>query len=83
MGVNFGIWEEFSGGIDQKKSTERLFGYLGVACSMVPRRKYYIFWLWVNKGDGGSEVDFHFFIVSDRGECQLTGTFFGMKKYCS
>ena len=28
-------------------------------------------------------VDFHFFIVSDRGICQLPGTLFGMKKYCS
>ena len=28
---------------------------------------------------GGSEVDFHHFIVSDRGECQLPGTFFKMK----
>ena len=27
------------------------------------------------KGAGGSEFDFHFFIVSDRGECQLPGTF--------
>ena len=32
------------------------------------------------KGAGGSEFDFHFFIVSDRGECQLPGTIFGMKK---
>ena len=37
----------------------------------------------VVKGAGGSEVNFHFFIVSKRGECQLPGTFFGMKKYCS
>ena len=35
------------------------------------------------KGAGGSEVDFHFLVVSDRGECQLPGTFYGMKKYCS
>ena len=35
------------------------------------------------KGAGGSEVDFHFFVVSDRGECQLSGTFFRMEKYCS
>ena len=27
-------------------------------------------------------VNFHFFIASDRGECQLTGTFFRMEKYC-
>ena len=31
----------------------------------------------------GSEVNFLFFIVSDEGECQLSGTFFGMKKYYS
>ena len=31
----------------------------------------------------GSEIDFHFLVVSDRGGCQLTGTFYGMKKYCS
>ena len=30
-------------------------------------------------GRGGSKVDFHLFIDSDRGECQLPGTFFGMK----
>ena len=39
------------------------------------------------RGPGGglqeSEVDFDFLIVSDRGECQLPGTFFGLKKYCS
>ena len=35
------------------------------------------------KGAGGSEVDFHFLIVSNRGECQLPGTFFEMKKFCS
>ena len=34
-------------------------------------------------GGGGSEVDFHFSIVSNKGECQLPGTFFGMKKHCS
>ena len=28
-------------------------------------------------------VDFHFIVVSYRGEWQLPGTFFGMKKYCS
>ena len=33
------------------------------------------------KGAGGSEVDFHLFIVSNRGECQLPGTFFEMRKY--
>ena len=33
------------------------------------------------KGAGG--VDFHFLVVSDRGECKLPGTFYGMKKYCS
>ena len=27
------------------------------------------------KGAGGSEVDFHFFVVSDRKECQLSETF--------
>ena len=32
------------------------------------------------KGAGGSEVDFHFFVVSDRRECQLSETFFRMKK---
>ena len=32
---------------------------------------------------GGSEVDFHFFIVSNRRECQLPRTFFEMKKYYS
>ena len=31
------------------------------------------------KGAGGSEIDFHFLVVSDRGECQLSGTFYGMK----
>ena len=32
------------------------------------------------KGAGqGSEVDFHFFVVSDRGECQLSETFFELK----
>ena len=31
---------------------------------------------------GGSEVDFYFLIASDRGECQLPRTFFGMEKYC-
>ena len=35
------------------------------------------------RGQGGSEVDFHFFVLSDIGEWQLPGTFFGMKKYCS
>ena len=35
------------------------------------------------KGAGGSEVDFHVFIVSDREECQLPWTFFGMKIYWS
>ena len=35
------------------------------------------------KGAGGSEVDFHFLIVSNRGACQLPGTFFRMKKSCS
>ena len=34
-------------------------------------------------GPEGSEVDFHFFDVSNRGERQLPGTFFGMEKYCS
>ena len=28
----------------------------------------------------GSEVDFHFYVVPDRGECQLSGTFFRIKK---
>ena len=37
----------------------------------------------VKGAGGGSEVDDHFFIVFNRGECQLPGTFFGMKKYCS
>ena len=37
----------------------------------------------VIKGAGGSEVDFQFLIVSDIGECQLPGTFYGMKKYIS
>ena len=31
------------------------------------------------RGQGGSEVDFHFLIVSDIGACQLPGTFFRMK----
>ena len=33
------------------------------------------------RGGGGpnSEVDFHFLIVSDRGACQLTGNFYGLK----
>ena len=35
------------------------------------------------KGAGGSEVDLHILIVSDRGGCQLPGTFYRMKKYCS
>ena len=35
------------------------------------------------RGPGGSEVDFQFLIVSDRGEYQLPGTFHGMKKYVS
>ena len=35
------------------------------------------------KGTGGSEVDFHYLVVSDRGECQLPGTFNGLKKYFS
>ena len=35
------------------------------------------------RGQGGSEVDFHFLIVSNRGACQLPGTFFRMKKSCS
>ena len=30
---------------------------------------------------GGSEVDFQSFVVSDTGECQLSETFFEMKKY--
>ena len=29
---------------------------------------------------GGSEVVFHLFVVFDRGEWQLPGTFFGIKK---
>ena len=29
-------------------------------------------------GSQGSEVDFEFFIDSDRGECKLPGTFFGL-----
>ena len=37
---------------------------------------------WSFNRAGGSEVDFHFFVVS-RGEWQLPETFFGMKKYCS
>ena len=28
---------------------------------------------------GGSEVDFPFLIVSDRGACQLSGNFYGLK----
>ena len=28
-----------------------------------------------------SEVNFHFFVVSNRGECQLPGTFFERRKY--
>ena len=35
------------------------------------------------QGAGGSKVDFHYFIGSYRGECQLPGTFFEMEKYCS
>ena len=35
------------------------------------------------KGVWGSVVDFHSFVVSYRGEWQLLGTFFGMKRYCS
>ena len=35
------------------------------------------------RGQGASEVDVHFFIVPYRKECQLSETFFGMKKYCS
>ena len=31
------------------------------------------------KRAGGSKVDFHFLVVSDREECQLLGTFYGMK----
>ena len=31
------------------------------------------------RGQGGSEVDFHFFVVSDRGECQLSGFFSELK----
>ena len=43
-----------------------------------------IFWVKIYiksilRGHGGFKVDFHFFVVSDRGECQLSGTFFGMK----
>ena len=34
-------------------------------------------------GGGGSEVDFRILVVSDRGECQLPGTFYGMKNFCS
>ena len=37
------------------------------------------------KGAGGGEykVDFHFFVVSYRGECQLPGTRSGIKNYFS
>ena len=34
-------------------------------------------------GGQGSELDFHFFYFSEIVECQLPGTIFGMKKYCS
>ena len=34
-------------------------------------------------GSEGSEVDFQFLIVSDKEECQLPRTFYGMKKYIS
>ena len=37
----------------------------------------------LKRAPGGSEVDFHFLIVSDRRGCQLPGTFYRMKKYCS
>ena len=36
--------------------------------------------MWYNVIKGN---DFNFFIVSDRGEWQLPGTFFGIEKYCS
>ena len=32
---------------------------------------------------GGSEVDFNFLMISDRGGCQLPGSFYRMKNYCS
>ena len=32
---------------------------------------------------GAREVDFHIYIFSYRGDCQLPGTFFKMEKYCS
>ena len=35
------------------------------------------------QGAGGSEVNFHFLVIYDRRECQLPGTLYGMKKYCS
>ena len=45
---------------------------------------FFDYFAWMEfKGAGGSEVDFHFFVVSDRGKCQLSETFFEMKKYCS
>ena len=41
----------------------------------------FLFVVWLKGAGGpGSEVDFHFFVDSDRGECQLSETFFGMKK---
>ena len=35
------------------------------------------------RGSEEFEVDFQFLTVSDRGECQLPGTFYGMKKFIS
>ena len=37
----------------------------------------------IKEAEGGSVVDYHFFIVSDKGECQLPGNFYGMKTYSS
>ena len=34
----------------------------------------------VLRGQGGTKVDFHFLIDSDRGTCQLPVTFYRMKK---
>ena len=35
------------------------------------------------KGAGRVRGRFSLLVVSNRGECQLPGTFYGMKKYCS